>query len=74
MNDDDDLRQAFRGAFQRALPTDACPSPEKLYEAYHRLLPFEETEAVLDHIAECPMCADAWRLAGRTDVPAPERS
>ncbi|MCB9669285.1 MAG: hypothetical protein H6736_01415 [Alphaproteobacteria bacterium] len=73
MDDDDELRAAFRGAFGAGLPTDACPPPEQIFEAYHRLLPREEVDAVIDHIASCPVCADAWRLAGRTAPPAPER-
>ena len=73
MAEDDDLRAAFLGAFQKALPTDACPSPEKLFEGYHRLLPLDELERLLDHIAECAVCADAWRLAGRAAPPAPPR-
>lgn len=74
MSEDDDLRAAFRGAFQGSLPTDTCPSPERLFDAYYRVLPFEEIESILDHIAVCPVCADAWRLCSRTSPPAPERA
>lgn len=71
---DEDLRAAFLGAFQTALPTDACPSPETLFDGYHRLLEPEALEALLDHVAECAVCADAWRLASRTASPPPERT
>ena len=68
------LRSHFAQAFRGAQSTDACPTPERLYEAFHRLIPMEERLDIIDHIASCPMCADAWRLAGRTDAPAPPRS
>lgn len=70
---DDDLRSLFAAAFLRGQPTDACPEPEVLFDAFHKLLPVEEVLAVVDHVAVCPVCADAWRLASRTDVPGPVR-
>ncbi len=74
MSDPDaDLKAMFAATFKGAQPTDDCPTPEHLYEAFHKLLPMEETLSVLDHIATCAVCADSWRLASRTDAPAPER-
>ncbi|MCB9674783.1 MAG: hypothetical protein H6737_06675 [Alphaproteobacteria bacterium] len=71
---DADLRALFAGAFQSASPTDECPPPEQLFDAFHRVSPLDEIERILDHIAVCAVCADAWRLASRTGPPAPERS
>jgi len=51
MDDDDRLRFLFAKAFEQGVPTDDCPSAETLLEAYHRLLPRDEADAVLDHIA-----------------------
>lgn len=73
-DDHNDLRAVFADAFRQAQATDACPSPDQLYDAFHRLVPIEERLAIVDHLASCPMCADAWRLAGRTDAPTPPRS
>lgn len=70
---DADLRSLFAAAFVTGQPTDACPEPEVLFDAFHKLLPPEQTLGVIDHVATCPVCADAWRLASRTDVPSPER-
>jgi hypothetical protein len=72
-DDTDSLRTVFANAFREAQATDACPTPDRLYDAFHRLLPIEERLDIIDHLATCPVCADAWRLAGRTDAPAPTR-
>lgn len=60
---DDRLRYLFARAFEDALPTDACPSPEVVFDAATGALGREERVAVLDHTATCPVCADAWRIA-----------
>ncbi len=73
MNEDDRLRVLFANAFETAVPGDDCPAPDTLLSAFHRLLSQDEIDAVLDHTAACPVCAEAWRLARRTPAPAPER-
>lgn len=65
------LRSLFAGAFQGGVPTDACPSPERLFDAFHGVCSHEERLEVLDHLAGCAVCADAWRLASRTRPPEP---
>lgn len=70
---DSDLRTLFAAAFVTGTPGDDCPDAERLFDAFHKLLPVEETLEIVDHVAGCPVCADAWRLASRTDVPGPER-
>lgn len=69
----DDLRELFASAFVGGMPGDDCPEPEVLFDAFHKQLPVEQTLLVVDHVAQCPVCADAWRLASRTDVPTPRR-
>lgn len=73
MDADDRLRVLFAKAFETALPTEDCPSPEVLLDAYHRELPPDEAATVLDHLATCPVCAEAWRLAKQTPAPAGRR-
>jgi hypothetical protein len=60
---DDRLRYLFARAFEGALPTDECPAPERLLDAASGALDAEERAAVVDHMAICPVCAEAWRLA-----------
>ena len=68
------LRDAFASAFDSHDPEEevlaACPSSEKLYQASHGELPPDEIAKVTDHMAECPLCAEAYRLA-RATVPPP---
>lgn len=63
MDDDDRLRLAFARAFEAGLPTDDCPRAEALFDAACGELPAEARGAVIDHLATCPVCAEAWRIA-----------
>lgn len=70
MDDDDHLRFLFAKAFEHSVPTDDCPAPGVLLDAILGVSgPAERREAV-DHVAGCPSCAEAWRLARRgTEAP-----
>ena len=73
MDDDDRLRFLFHKAFERGMPTDACPSAEMLLDVYqHRVAP-DLRRRVVTHIAGCPVCAEAWRLARGTPISPPRR-
>lgn len=63
MDDDDRLRLAFARAFEAGLPTDDCPSPDALLDAASGEASAEARAAVIDHVALCPVCAEAWRIA-----------
>lgn len=69
--DDDCLRVAFASAFLTSCPTDACPEPEELWDALHGAPDAALRQRVVDHVATCPVCAEAWRLAARTAPEAP---
>ena len=73
MDEDDRLRFLFAKAFENSTPTDACPSPEELLDAYHQQLPRDRADVVLDHIATCAVCAEAWRIARQTPPPTGRR-
>lgn len=66
MNEDDELRYLFARAFETATPSDECPAPEDLLDALQGSVPEEERLAVVDHLAVCAVCAEAWRLAKLT--------
>lgn len=71
------LRDAFASAFDSLDPDEEvleqCPDSEVLYNAYHGMLTTEENERVTDHMARCPVCAEAYRLARSTPPPSTER-
>lgn len=71
------LRDAFASAFDSLDPEDEvleeCPDPEVLYNAYHGMLTPAELANVTDHMARCPVCAEAYRIARATPPPAGER-
>lgn len=76
---DDDLRQGWEAAAhdgEAAATADstpdasACPDPALLWDAAHGELDPAETRAVVDHVAVCPACAEAWRLARHLDATA----
>jgi hypothetical protein len=57
------LAAAFRSAAEDSRPREDCPDPERIWRAVHRELPLAERLTIVDHVAECPTCAEAWRLA-----------
>lgn len=62
-SDDDELRVLFASAFARARPGDDCPTPDGLLDALVGQGTPSARGAVIDHVAQCPVCAEAWRLA-----------
>ena len=71
------LRAAFASAFDSLDPEEEvleeCPPSEVLYNAYHGMLTPEAQAKVTDHMARCPICAEAYRLAAATPPPVSER-
>jgi hypothetical protein len=60
--DDEPLRFLFASAFQHGGAADGCPEPEALVDALDQRTPADERALVIDHLAACPVCAEAWRL------------
>src|SRR5262249_18733624 len=54
---------ALRALGEGSRPGETCPPPERLWATLARELPPEERRDVIDHIAGCASCAEAWRLA-----------
>ncbi|MEM8930786.1 MAG: zf-HC2 domain-containing protein [Acidobacteriota bacterium] len=44
-----------------------CPDPDELWAGAHGELTPTAVEELLDHLAECAACTEAWRLARRLD-------
>lgn len=69
-----ELRVAFACALLTPRDLVACPPAAVLWDAVHGALPAERRAELVDHVAVCPMCAEAWRLAVRgTPDPTSER-
>lgn len=71
------LRERFLSRAGEASGT-GCPQIERIWMAARDELPRGEFRALVDHAAECPACAAAWRLAreiategGSVEAPAP---
>lgn len=68
MNDFEDevtLRRAF-ASLAEAPPSTAQaahPEAERIYDAVRGKLPPDELRDLVEHLGECPECAEAWRLA-----------
>lgn len=64
---DRDLRRAWESAADgdgvTAADAAGCPAADRLWAAANRELGPAETRDVVDHVAVCPACAEAWRLA-----------
>ena len=58
-----DLREAFASVAEDARPTEACPEPERLWDAVRGALPPVAAREVGLHVVSCPVCAEAWRVA-----------
>lgn len=67
---DDRLRFLFAKAFESAIPDDTCPSPAVILAGYRRELAPHDLDTLLLHLAGCPVCAEAWRLAQRVEEEA----
>jgi putative zinc finger protein len=60
---DERLRIAFQAPAADPAPAGStCPSAADLWGALRAELPEDERRAVVDHVAACPSCAEAWRL------------
>jgi hypothetical protein len=55
------LRRVFTAG--GAAATSACPPADRLWAGAARALDGAESETLLDHIATCGPCSDAWRIA-----------
>lgn len=58
------LRSAFASLAEESAPGPACPDPERLWWAVKGEAAPAEARALILHTAECPSCAESWRLAG----------
>jgi hypothetical protein len=67
----DDLRRAFASLAGNAAGPEACPAPERLWEAVRGELMPEEARALVAHTVDCAACAEAWRLARALEPPTP---
>jgi len=64
------LREAFAQPEEPAYP-DRCPSVSEIWEGAHGRLPPDRLRDVVEHLASCSACAEAWRLAVLMDQAAP---
>lgn len=58
------LRKAFAHALLGRYQERVCPAPEAVWDALHGT-DAELRGQMVDHMAGCPVCAEAWRLAVR---------
>ncbi|MFP3939975.1 MAG: anti-sigma factor family protein [Thermoanaerobaculia bacterium] len=63
IEDDTALREAFAAVEPGGAPPEGCPPPGRIHAAVLGELPADEVRDVVDHLAACPHCAEAWRLA-----------
>lgn len=61
----EELRVWFAGALLAPATLDVCPPPAEVWDALQGAADPAARAAVVDHVAGCPMCAEAWRLAQR---------
>lgn len=59
----EDLRRLLSDAAECDMAGTDCPDPERFWEAQQDRLHLAETRALVEHTADCPRCAEAWRLA-----------
>ncbi len=65
--DDDPTLAALTDAFRNHRPEpasdDQCPDPEVIFDAAAGELALAQRQRVIDHVAACRSCGEAWRLA-----------
>ncbi len=57
------LREAFASTLGAVVLLDECLSADDVLAAVREELPPAELRRVLGHVATCPVCTEAWRLA-----------
>lgn len=76
----DPLRDAFRSLADGASASDNCPPASRFWDAQRGEVSSVDARELMGHVASCPSCAQAWRLARElddteeTETAAPERS
>jgi len=53
---------ALRAAPRRPVGRD-CPAADRIWQAVHGRLATDATGEIVDHLAVCPTCAEAWEIA-----------
>ena len=61
------LREAFAATSPEDLATADCPPAERIWEAVTGELGPAEARQMLHHVASCPVCTEAWRLASEIE-------
>jgi hypothetical protein len=69
LQDLDRLRAAFAHPDDAPHP-DRCPAPAEIWEGVHGQLLPDRLRDVVEHLATCSPCAEAWRLALLMERPA----
>jgi hypothetical protein len=64
------LAAHVRSAAEYSRPRIDCPDSERIWSAVSLELPLDARLAVIDHVSECPLCAEAWSIAAEL---VPER-
>ena len=65
----DELRRAFTSIPDDAGMREDCPSPDQIWETAKGQMPAGAAREVVDHVANCPTCTEAWRLAQSIEAP-----
>lgn len=60
------LAAALKAGAEEDLPRADCPLPERIWSAVRLELPLAERIEVIDHVMECPACAEEWRMIAET--------
>jgi hypothetical protein len=63
------LRAAFAQPDDPPYP-DRCPSASEIWDGVHGHLPARRLREVVEHLASCSPCAEAWRMALALERPA----
>lgn len=71
-SDEQRLRAAWAAVDSGAPEPSGCPQPLTLWQAAHGELPPRAVARIVDHLATCTECAEAWRLALELEPLAPQ--
>ena len=66
------LRSNFAALAENARPRPDCPEPERLWDALQGKLSTRARRKLIHHTADCPSCAEAWRLGSDLLETVPE--
>lgn len=62
------IAAALGSRAEHSHPRNDCPLPERIWDAVRLQVSLDDRLEIIDHLAECPTCSEAWSLAAELEI------